>query len=197
MIKAIIFDCFGVLYVDPGLYFYEKEVENFESLKQDLFDIDKQCDRGLIDEVEHDQAIAELTGLDYDFIHANIRGEHTLNDELLQYSQRLRPKYRIGMLSNVGRGGMRSFFSDEQCQRYFDAVILSSDVGVVKPSPEIFSITADRLGVKVEECIMIDDRQDNVEGARAAGMNAVLYGTNKQCAEDVEAIIGRYDARTT
>ena len=194
MIKAIIFDCFGVLYVDPGLRFYEKEVKDLAALKDDLLSIDKQYDNGFITEVEHDQAVAELTGLNYDFVHDNIRGDHTLNDELLAYSQSLRPRYKLGMLSNIGKGGMRSFFSDEECDQYFDAVVLSSEVGFTKPSPEIFALTAERLGAAPAECVMIDDRQDNVDGARAAGMQAVWYQSTEQCIGELESILEQSDA---
>lgn len=189
MIKAIIIDCFGVLYIDPGLGFYQREVKDFAQLRTQILDIDKQYDYGFIDDVEHDTAVAELTELEYDFIHANVRGAHTKNEALLDYMQKLRPQYKLGMLSNIGRGGMESFFSTNEQQQLFDNVVLSSDVGVIKPSLEIYQIAAEKLGVGVDECVMIDDRMANVEGANLAGMKGILFETNRQCVQELEYIL--------
>lgn len=175
MISALIFDCFGVLYVDAGLTFYQSEIANFDELRTDILDIDKRCDYGFISEDEHDQQVAKLTGLDKDFISQNIRSEHALNQQLLDYSQSFRPKFQLGMLSNVGRGGMEAFFTEKQQAEYFDCVVLSSDVGMIKPSRDIFTHMAAEMGLKPEQCVMIDDRQENVDGARAAGMQAIRY----------------------
>ena len=111
MIRAIVFDCFGVLYVDPSLLFYEREVENYSELRIEISDIDKRYDYGYINDLEHAHEIAAITGLDEDFIRQNVRGQHTLNDSLLSYSQELRSDYKVGMLSNIGHGGMESCFS--------------------------------------------------------------------------------------
>ena len=72
--------------------------------------------------------------------------------------------------------------------------VLSSDVGAIKPSPEAFYITAEKLGVRPEECVMIDDRKDNVDGAIAAGMQAIWYKTNEQCIAELGEILGQKNA---
>lgn len=189
MIKAIIFDCFGVLYLDPSIGFYQREITNFDQLRTSILDIDKQYDYGFIDETEHARLIADISGLDYDFVRHNVRGEHARNQELIDDSQNLRRTYKLGMLSNIGKGGIEPFFSASQRTELFDAVVLSSDVGVIKPSREIFLIMAEKLGVEPYECIMIDDRKDNVEGARAADMQGILYQTNQQCMRDVARLL--------
>jgi putative hydrolase of the HAD superfamily len=58
---------------------------------------------------------------------------------------------------------------------HFDAVVGSADIGIVKPDPAAYRAAAERLGVAPELCLMVDDRAENVEGARAAGMQAHLY----------------------
>jgi putative hydrolase of the HAD superfamily len=57
----------------------------------------------------------------------------------------------------------------------FDAIVRSDEVGVRKPDPEIFLLTADRLGVAPQECVFVDDLLQNVEGARAVGMHAFVH----------------------
>jgi len=189
MIKAVIFDCFGVLYADPGLLFYEANVSNFAALRPEILQIDKQCDRGLINQEEHNHAIAKLTGLSYEAVKNGIQSRHARNDALLGYSQVLRDICKVGMLSNIGKGSMESFFSSEEQAALFDASILSSEVGMVKPDVEIFHEMALHLDVQPSECVMIDDRQDNCDGAVAAGMQAVLHTDTQTTIEAVQSLL--------
>ena len=185
MIQAVIIDCFGVLYRDPSLDFYEQHVPNYSEIRQDLLDNDTRFDRGFITNEQHSAYVADLTGLDLQFVLDNIRGEHVRNDSLLEFSQSLRPTYRLGMLSNIGRGGMEPFFSTSQQSDLFDAVVLSNEVGVSKPDVRIYEIIAERLGVDTAVCVMVDDRAENIDGAVAAGMQGVLYQTNEQAIRDL------------
>jgi epoxide hydrolase-like predicted phosphatase len=78
---------------------------------------------------------------------------------------------RTGLLSNTwGPRGAPSV--DEEL---FDAIVRSGDVGLRKPDPAIYLLTAERLGAEPERCVFVDDIPANVEGARAAGMTATLH----------------------
>ena len=189
MIRALIFDCFGVLYVDPSHDFYEKQVPNYTELRPQLMDLNKQSDYGLITQDEWKQAVAEVTGLATEDVKQNIQGVHLRNQALLDYSQELRASYKVGMLSNIGTGAMDGFFSKDERDRLFEAVVLSAEVGLVKPHPEIFKLMADRLGVGPGECVMIDDIEDNCAGADAAGMLTVHYRTSQQARADLEVLL--------
>lgn len=189
MIRAIIFDCFGVLYVDPSKAFYEANVPNYHEIFQQLHDIDRQIDYGLISKTEHHEQVSELTGLSVDFIAKNIHGTHIRNEELMASLASLRETYKIGMLSNISPGDMDTFFTPDERRSFFDADVLSGEVGITKPHPYIFQIMAERLGVEPGECIMVDDLEDNCAGADAAGMKAVLYRTNTQTLADLKKII--------
>ena len=57
----------------------------------------------------------------------------------------------------------------------FDAVVISAEVGLHKPQPEIYRLAAERLEVDPAECVFVDDLQENCEGAEAVGMTAVRY----------------------
>ncbi len=57
----------------------------------------------------------------------------------------------------------------------FDTAVISAEVHMHKPQPEIYRLAADRLEVKPEECIFVDDLRENCEGAEAVGMTAVLH----------------------
>ena len=61
--------------------------------------------------------------------------------------------------------------------RSFREVFVSSDLGVRKPDPEAFQLVAGLMGFEPEEILFFDDGAENVEGARVAGMHAVLVGS--------------------
>ncbi len=194
MIKALIFDCFGVLYVDYGLAFYEKHVPNYHTVHDQIMELDKQADYGLITIEEHDRQVAEISGLDYDFVHENVRGLHERNDALLEVLHELKNSYKIGMLSNVSAGGLDSFFTLSEQSEWFDEVMTSGELGMAKPSQAIFAYAAAKLGVEPEECVMVDDRLRNCEEARYAGMNAILYTTVHDCKEHLRQLGVAIDA---
>ena len=53
--------------------------------------------------------------------------------------------------------------------------MISGEVGLHKPQPEIFRLGCDRVGLAPGECVFVDDLRENCEGAEAVGMTAVLH----------------------
>lgn len=194
MIKAVIFDCFGVLHIDPGQYFFEHHVPGFDGLQTQLAELTRACDRGFISQSEYNQQVAHLTGLEPDFVEANMHSLNQRNQLLLDFSQGLRANYSLGMLSNIGRGAMDRFFSQAERDQLFDAVVLSSEVGLIKPQPAIFELMAEQLGVAPHECLMIDDIAGNVAGAEAAGMVGIVHQNNQQTMRQVTEILEQANA---
>lgn len=189
MIRAIIFDCFGVLYLNAVEHFYEHHVPEYDRLRLQLLELNRASDIGLLDQATFNQEVATLTGLELSFVAARIQGIHERNDKLLAYAQRLRPAYKVGLLSNIGAGAIDGFFNAAERQSLFDDVVLSSDVGVVKPSPEIYELMAVKLGVLPEECVMIDDVEVNISGAKRAGMQGIIYTSYEQTVRALSEVV--------
>ena len=186
MIKAVIFDCFGVLYVDSTHAFYEKHVQNYDVLKDQLMDLNAQADYGLLAFSEWSSQVAALTGLDRQMVERSIKGEQIRNDELIELIYSLRKKgFKIGLLSNIGSGVIDRFFTPSERQELFDAVVLSSDVMLTKPHPRMFEITAEQLELGPERCVMVDDNPDNCAGADAIGMQSIRYESNGQLEKEL------------
>ena len=53
--------------------------------------------------------------------------------------------------------------------------MISGDVGLHKPQPEIYELGAERIGVPPAACVFVDDLRENVAGAEAVGMTAILH----------------------
>jgi len=81
---------------------------------------------------------------------------------------------RTGLISNSW-GGSGVHYDDGVLEELFDAVVISGDVGLHKPQPEIFRLGAERIGVPPEECVFVDDLRENCAGAEEVGMTAILH----------------------
>ena len=94
---------------------------------------------------------------------------------------------KTGLISNSwGRGRYdRDSFSE-----LFDGVVISGEVGLYKPQPEIFRLGAERVGLQPAECVFVDDLRENCEGAEAVGMTAVLHRGPDASLERLEELLG-------
>ena len=138
MIKAVVFDCFGVLYVAAG---WQRKLER--------------------------------------------------NDELMEYIGELRSGYSTAALSNTPNQRLEGYFTTDEEARFFDVVLTSGGAGVAKPHPSIFEQVCQKLGVEPAEAVMVDDGEQNCEGARAVGMQAILYVSMEQLRRDLEPLLER------
>jgi putative hydrolase of the HAD superfamily len=176
--RAIIFDCFGVLTSEAWLAFKAKYFGHDPALLAKVTEISWQADRGRLSREEAIRATAKLAGITpAEFICAIDR--YVPDEALFAYIRELKPGYKLGLLSNVAGDYLRRIFSAEQLG-LFDVVALSYQSGFIKPERQAFENVAGRLKVKLDECIFIDDQQRNVNGARKAGMWAVLYQGDAQ-----------------
>jgi putative hydrolase of the HAD superfamily len=93
---------------------------------------------------------------------------------------------RTGLISNSwGRGRYdRSMFGE-----LFDGVVISGEVGLHKPQPQIFELGAERVGLQPSQCIFVDDLRENCEGAEAVGMIAVLPRGAEDTVARLEALL--------
>lgn len=172
MIRAIFFDCFGVLYIKADRAYFSRFPQHYD----ELHDLNNMSDHGFIDRRTYIESVARVTGVSVGETEQAFASEHILNRPLIDYIQKsLKPHYKIILLSNVGRGWIHDFFDTHQLHDLFDLVVMSSEEGVTKPNPLLFERAAQRAGVLPEECVMIDDHQENCDGAQAAGMQSLRF----------------------
>jgi epoxide hydrolase-like predicted phosphatase len=97
----------------------------------------------------------------------------------LELVGRLRPPYKVSVLSNAD-GSLRGRLEDEmRIHHLFDDIVCSAQVGMAKPEPEIFRLAAGRLGLDPAECVFVDDWDQNIEAAKTVGMTAIRYQLDK------------------
>jgi putative hydrolase of the HAD superfamily len=100
----------------------------------------------------------------------------SINPPILDLLRRLKTNNKLILLSNtdVERFG---FIQKKFPEIFlFDEYVLSYEVGYMKPHPEIYMRALNIAGIRAEECVFLDDLQENIDGAEGVGMKAILYG---------------------
>jgi putative hydrolase of the HAD superfamily len=93
---------------------------------------------------------------------------------------------RTALVSNSMGSGR---YDRDSFPELFDAVVISGEVGIHKPQPEIYSLAAQRLEVPPEECVFVDDLRENCQGAEAVGMTAVLHRGAERTLPELERLL--------
>ena len=93
---------------------------------------------------------------------------------------------KTGLISNSWGTGIY----ERAPMEIFDATVISGDVGLHKPEPEIYRLGAERIGVPAEQCVFVDDLRENVAGAEAVGMTAILHRDPTATIERLEELLG-------
>jgi len=194
--KAVLWDMDGVI-TDSARFHFASWQEIFDS-------------RG----VKFSQAdFTSLFGTRQDFIIRNVLGEklsqHTI-DELSQRKDRIyREKsrgnvrafpgaikllhtvkdnnFKLALVTSAPRENIELIFSELNLEGVFNTVVSGSDVIESKPSAQIYLLAAERLGVKPENCTVIEDSPFGIEGAKKAGMKCLAVASTHTGQELQEA----------
>ena len=144
---------------------------------------------GAIEEPEFERRFADRLGLDdaTDLIDSMFRG--MLPEESMVAAVRAvrGAGFKTGLISN---SWSTSHYDRELLADLFDDVVISAEVGLHKPQPEIYRLATERLGVPPSSCVFVDDLRENCEGAEAVGMTAILHRGPPATVARIEELFG-------
>jgi len=114
-----------------------------------------------------------------------------LDQSLLAYLRALRVHLKVALLSNAW-DNLRSMLENEwKIASAFDEVVISAEVGLAKPDHRIYQLILNRLGVEAGEAVLVDDFEENVDGARWLGMRAIHFRSPDQARAELERMLNR------
>lgn len=187
MIRAVIFDCFGVLVAEAWKPFSETAFKKGSEEYRLAVDAMKAANLGYTSQQDFRRRLSELSGLPVDEVSARLDGS-VLDERMIEAIKRLKPKYKIGMLSNISPHRLQTYFSPEHLA-LFDALALSFEIGVMKPYSEAYEIAAAKLNVSLEECVFVDDIERNADAATELGMKAIVFKDFAQFERDLKRLL--------
>jgi putative hydrolase of the HAD superfamily len=108
------------------------------------------------------------------------------NTEMTEWVRSLRPAgYKTALLSNMQTDMIVHVRAKFPWLKDFDQQIFSSEVRLIKPDPALYRACLAKLGTRASETIFIDDREENVAGARAVGMTAFRFRSIPELRRDL------------
>lgn len=105
-------------------------------------------------------------------LRASIRMRHDVIDAIADLAQEhalVIASNNFDFVTDILRAEYAEFLA------HFDHVFFSNELGVRKPDPRFYERIIEEMGVDASECLFVDDKEKNVEGARAAGMHAIVF----------------------
>src|SRR6185503_3032760 len=189
VIRAVVFDIGGVLEITPDLGVDRRWETRLGlpagEINARLRDVWQGGSVGTITLDDVHEALKDRLGLDDQKLAqfmADLWREYlgTANTELIEYARGLRPRYRTGILSNSFVGAREREQAAYGFVDLVDEIVYSHECGLSKPDPAIYALACDRLRVAPAQMVFVDDYGPCVEGARLAGIHAVLFQDNAQ-----------------
>jgi epoxide hydrolase-like predicted phosphatase len=197
-IRAILFDLGGVLLRTTD---FEPRERLAARLQMNRFELEKfifggesgdQAQRGEISVQQHWENVRQQINYSPEEFNALVNdffAYDEIDESLIDYIRELRKTYKTALLSNAW-GDMRKIITEEwHIEDAFDVMIISAEVHITKPDPRIFRLALDRLGVKADQAILVDDMKRNVEGAQLVGWQAIQFQTPHQLRHDLSLLL--------
>jgi putative hydrolase of the HAD superfamily len=162
----------------------------------DIFRTDEDARRllidletGEIDEDEFEPAFARMLGVEEaaGLIERLMRGAKP-DHRMMNAVRAARDQgVRTGLVSNSW--GVRRYDHD-LLRELFDGVVISGEVGIRKPSRQIYVLGAEAIDTAAEECVFVDDLEFNLKPARELGMAAIHHTSADETVPELERLLG-------
>ncbi|MGB4759436.1 MAG: HAD-IA family hydrolase [Candidatus Saccharimonadales bacterium] len=189
MIKAVIFDCFGVITTD-GLDVLITECEvGKPSLRGQISDVIDRANRGRMPLDESRRRVAQLLDMTPHEYSMGVHAREARNNDLLEFIRQLRQTYTTVLLTNVTRESLNKRFTRRELETYFDYQFVSGELGIAKPDIEIYECVLTSLNMPASACVFTDDRQRFLDPAFVMGMHTILFKNNEQFFADIAGIL--------
>jgi epoxide hydrolase-like predicted phosphatase len=149
----------------------------------------RQLETGKLTEDEFAEQFGPLIGVeDHEGLVDRLFAGMEPDEPMIEALRRARAgNIRTGLISNSwGRGR----YDRDAFPELFDGVVISGEVGLHKPQPEIFELGAKLIGLEPATCVFVDDLRENCVGAEAVGMTAVLHRDTQKTLGRLEELLG-------
>lgn len=199
-LKAVFFDLGGVILRTEYQVPRQRLAESFG---MDYDEIDKVVfgggpngsgDRAVVGEITEEEhwlnvmEILKQPAGEYERIREEFFGGDVIDHDILDFLRALKAKYKVGLISNAW-SGLRAYILREKFDDAFHHMVISAEVGVAKPDPEIYQIALDQLQVQAEEAVFVDDFIENIEACEKLGMKGIHFKSREQAIKELKELL--------
>jgi putative hydrolase of the HAD superfamily len=153
-----------------------------------------QVERGELSQPDFEQKIAQLLGVEptglVRGLLAGLRPEPLMADAI---TRARKAGIRVGVITNSWGTAPYDPYAAHQLDQRFDAVVISSQVGLRKPEPAIYRLAAEKLAVPPERIVFVDDIAANLQPAHELGMAVIHHVDPRGTVRELEHLLGLSD----
>ncbi|MBC8501080.1 MAG: HAD family phosphatase [Nanoarchaeota archaeon] len=194
MIKAIIFDMGGVILMNKAEELFKNvskhlgvDYNSFEELRgqyyKDMLKGNMSC-KEFADIVKHTFKLNVDVLEKWREVYLEVMN---VNKELLELADELKKNYKVAIISNMPN--MHAEINKERnVFSHFKPAFISCEIGLIKPQKEIFDLMLEKLKLKAEECIFIDDRENHLDVPKEMGFKVIHYTGNNNLMEQLKQL---------
>jgi epoxide hydrolase-like predicted phosphatase len=121
-------------------------------------------------------------------------GGDQMETRLVEHIRQLKQRYRTALLSNAWSDLREYLVNRWKIADAFDQMVISAEVGLVKPDQRIYRLILERLQVPAQAAIFLDDFIQNVEGARSVGLTAIHFRSADQALAELDQFLNGDEA---
>ena len=185
MIKNIIFDITRVIlrFDRVKLLSLYYQGEDFDFLMENLFLDWEEMDEDKISVKDYEEKVVSRLPEKYHNIARellnNWENSMTFTPGICDYFSELKKKgYNLYILSNMTRHFMANDYKFHEGFKYFDGIVYSAPIKMLKPNPEIYEFILNKYSLNPKECLFVDDLKENLAGAARFGIKTFLFNDN-------------------
>lgn len=184
MIKTIIFDLGGIFIQIDTKQFLRELCEKFDSLSErDVLNVlirsdhYSQYEKGSIDSYTFYERVRDKLGGNFSFPFFKKIWQHIFSpiQSMIDLLPQFKSMYQLVLLSNTNAMHMEYIEKEYPFFHYFDHIIYSYEIGMIKPEKQIFRYTLNKIGCDAKECVFIDDTDENVQSAEEYGIRSYRF----------------------
>jgi epoxide hydrolase-like predicted phosphatase len=185
--QVLVFDFFGVICSEIAPFVLPKYMSKEQAVAYKAT-IVRDADTGAITQGEMFRRLSAIAHVPAEQLHAEFWAHVRIDPEMVAMIEQLRARHRVALLTNALTPFFRQIAVQYDLERLFEIILVSSEEGIAKPDPAFYRLMVERLGVKAEACLFIDDNEENLQAARSVGMDALLFKSAEKLKRDLVAV---------
>ena len=169
-----IFDFFGVICSELSPVWLAKHLPDHDiaSLRRDYIN---DADLGKLALADYYNKLAELSDQEPEDVRQQIQSLIKIDPKMVALLKELGVSGRIALCSNAPSELIRPILVEHNLEELFDVIVISGELGMMKPHAKIFLHTLDLIGSVPDQTVFIDDSEKNVLAAKELGMGTILF----------------------
>jgi len=150
-----------------------------------------QVERGELSQPDFEEKIAQLLGVQPSGLIQGLLADLRPEPVMAEVVARARTaRIRVGVITNSWGTAPYDPYAVYQLDQRFDAVVISSQVGLRKPEPAIYRLAADELAVPLGRIVFVDDIVANLQPAHELGMAVIHHVDPARTVRELERLLG-------